>query len=521
MRREAALRLRLDERRLTVEHRCQGARVLGRDAARELDRRVGGDGLLELRVELAEVLVREHHADVVLAGLGEDEADVPIEVVRRLVDVDEGGHAAVFGEGGPLLRRLRDHGDEEAAEDLGALLLQEVFRGVDEDDLACVHLREEVELRSRMREHALERLVLEDAPQAAEHLLLGLLEFPRGELALEEVPGGAGELRDIRREPFLAPRFHQLAERMDGRVRNVQHEPRDVAEDDVLLLRHLGREQRAQHEVVKLEDGVGEALALQGRITPKPIDADLEEVEGDRPFDVARIDHDDPLVKRRAGREAREVRDLANEITLAIEHDDGALAPLDGFEILADQVLQRLRLAVAGAGDDVVVLEPGVRGQHEIQCLVKDLGERRAPEVGYDELLRVSDFGFGGQLRRFRKGFGRGRIAARGRDQIAFETVEEPGEDPGFLHVVIERDGEHRLNDLPNQSDAVHQLGRHGDAVAIGHVEQHRAVRIHRIKERHEGITKEVKRALEIEGKLPLRIQRIADVPVLADRVPP
>ena len=126
-----------------------------------------------------------------------------------------------------------------------------------------------------------------------------------------------------------------------------------------------------------------------------------------------------------------------------------------------------------------------------------------------------------GQLRRSRKALGRTRITSRGRDQIAFETVEEPGEDPGLLHVVIAGDGEHRVDDLPNQSDAVHQLGRHGDAVAIGHVEQHRAVRIDRFKERHEGITKEVKRALEIEDELPLRIQRIADVPVLADRVPP
>jgi hypothetical protein len=51
----------------------------------------------------------------------------------------------------PFLGRLSDEREEEAAEDLGAILLQQVFGGVYKDHLARIYLREQVELRLGIR----------------------------------------------------------------------------------------------------------------------------------------------------------------------------------------------------------------------------------------------------------------------------------------------------------------------------------------------------------------------------------
>ena len=67
------------------------------------------------------------HADLELAGLVEQLLDALVEIVLGLVDVEEGGAAAVGRDRGALLDRLDDQGEEEAAEDLAAVLLEELL----------------------------------------------------------------------------------------------------------------------------------------------------------------------------------------------------------------------------------------------------------------------------------------------------------------------------------------------------------------------------------------------------------
>jgi hypothetical protein len=52
-------------------------------------------------------------------------------------------------------------------------------------------------------------------------------------------------------------------------------------------------------------------------------------------------------------REELQVGDGADEVALAVEHDYRGSPIGDRLEIVGDQVLQRLRLAVPGAGDDM------------------------------------------------------------------------------------------------------------------------------------------------------------------------
>ena len=103
------------------------------------------------------------------------------------------------------------------------------------------------------------------------HLFAGLFEFLRGKLGLEEVSGGAVELGNVFREFKLASWFHEFPERMDRRVRNMEHEPCDVPEDDALLLRHLGSEERSEHEVIEFKDRVGETLAVELGVLIEPL----------------------------------------------------------------------------------------------------------------------------------------------------------------------------------------------------------------------------------------------------------
>lgn len=148
----------------TVEHRRERPRILGRDAAGELDRRVGRKRILELGIELPQILMRQHHAHIELPGLGENDSDIAVEIVLRLIDIDECRRPLLLGQGRAFLCRLGDERDKEPTEDLRTLLFEQILGGIDQNDLARVQLREQVEFGTRMGEHALEGLIFEDAP---------------------------------------------------------------------------------------------------------------------------------------------------------------------------------------------------------------------------------------------------------------------------------------------------------------------------------------------------------------------
>ena len=91
---------------------------------------------------------------------------------------------------------------------------------------------------------------------------LGGRELLAIELRLKEPARGAFELFDILLVCSRPIRFEKFSERVNGSVWDEQHEPCDVAEDHALLGRHACSQQRAQDEVIKLDDRVGQALAL-------------------------------------------------------------------------------------------------------------------------------------------------------------------------------------------------------------------------------------------------------------------
>src|SRR5580700_5835854 len=114
--------------------------------------------------------MRKRDPDAVLARLGEDRLDALIEVLLRLVDIDEGRRALVFRDGRALQSDLGQERDEEPTEEFTAFLLQQVLGRVYENDLAIVQRLEEIELVGLLGEHAFERGRREHAPEAFQDL---------------------------------------------------------------------------------------------------------------------------------------------------------------------------------------------------------------------------------------------------------------------------------------------------------------------------------------------------------------
>ena len=174
---------------------------------------------------------------------------------------------------------------------------------------------------TRVREHPLEGLVFQHAVEPAQHLRLGVGELLAVELGLEEPARRALELVDMCAVFVGAAGFHQLAQRVDRGIRDVEHQPGDIAEDDALLGGHARRQQRAQHEVIELDDRIGQPFAFQSVIGFQPVLADREQVQADRPVDVLGIDQHDPLRRQGLG-----LQDRVDQIALAVDHHDRLVA---------------------------------------------------------------------------------------------------------------------------------------------------------------------------------------------------
>ena len=118
---------------------------------------------------------------------------------------------------------------------------------------------------------------------------------------------------------------------------------------------HFRLQQRADDEVIHFKRAVGQPLAIERRERREPIEVHVEEIEGDRVLDVGSVEDAKLAVERLAGREELQAPELLDELPLAIEDDEGAFAAHGALQILRDEILQRGRLARAGAGDDPVV----------------------------------------------------------------------------------------------------------------------------------------------------------------------
>ncbi|MEX0320023.1 MAG: S8 family serine peptidase [Ruegeria sp.] len=139
---------------------------------------------------------------------------------------------------GTLLGGLGNQRNEEAAKDLGALFLEQALGGVDQNELAFIHLTEHVELGLRVREHPLEGLVLQHPVETSQHLRFGVGKFLAVELGLEKPARCAVELGNGLLIGLGAARLHQLTQRVDGGAGDMEHEPGDIAEHDALFGGH-------------------------------------------------------------------------------------------------------------------------------------------------------------------------------------------------------------------------------------------------------------------------------------------
>lgn len=183
----------------------------------------------------------DHQAYFLLAGLFQNAGEIAVagDVVLAFVDIDECRKALVRRERRPLCCGLCDQGDEEAAEDFGAILFKQVLGGINQDDFAAVHFLEDIELALGVREHPLERLIFKNAVEPAQHLAFGFGELRAVEFIGEERARRALKFGNVLLVFLIAARLHQFEQGVNGRIRNVQKRPGHEAKDDRLLAGHF------------------------------------------------------------------------------------------------------------------------------------------------------------------------------------------------------------------------------------------------------------------------------------------
>ena len=84
--------------------------------------------MLGFGIELSQVLMRKIDRKFVLARLFEYERDIFIDIILALVDIEKCWRPLLFRNWRAFECGLGNHGDEEAAEDLRAVLFEQVLR---------------------------------------------------------------------------------------------------------------------------------------------------------------------------------------------------------------------------------------------------------------------------------------------------------------------------------------------------------------------------------------------------------
>ena len=222
----------------------------------------------------------------------------------------------------------------------------------------------------------------------------GLFELRVGvEIGGEEVARGRVEGVD-EALVFGGAVFENVVEGVDRRVGDREQRAGDEAEERRLPARHFRLQERSDDEVVHFERAVGQPLAVERREGREPIEVHVEEIEGDRIFDVGGVEDAELAVERLAGSEEFQAPEVLDQLALAVEDDEGAFAAHGALQILGDEILQRGGLARAGAGDDPVVRGAGLRRDVDGKRGGEDAGERRAVEKrrGVVEVMRLVEF---------------------------------------------------------------------------------------------------------------------------------
>src|SRR5512132_301707 len=165
----------LQEFRLAVHLLGKDPSILGRYAPDQFDRRTRQDRGAQLLVKLVKVLVSNNEPDLVFARLVKKTLYAFIKIVLCLINIHERASAQVLRDRRPLLRRLGKKGDKKPTQNFTAILLQQILGGVDENKTSPIHGFEEIQPVFFIAEHPLQHRVCQNAPEAREDLLAGVV----------------------------------------------------------------------------------------------------------------------------------------------------------------------------------------------------------------------------------------------------------------------------------------------------------------------------------------------------------
>ena len=188
--------------------------------------------------------------------------------------------------------------------------------------------------------------------------------------------------------------FENVVEGVDRRVGDREERAGDEPKQRRLPAGHFRLQQRSDDEVVHFERAVGHPLAVERREGGEPIEAHVEEIDGDRIFDVGRVEDAELAVERLAGREEFQAPELLDQLALAVEDDDRAFAAHRALQVLGDEILQGGGLARVGSGDDPVMRASRALRNFGAERRGENAGERRALEKGRGivEVMRLVEF---------------------------------------------------------------------------------------------------------------------------------
>ena len=183
-------------------------------------------------------------------------------------------------------------------------------------------------------------------------------------------------------------------EGVDRRLGDREQRAGDEAKERRLPARHFRLQQRSDDEVVHFERAVGQPFAIERRERSEPIEAHVEEIDGDRILDVGGVEDAELAVERLTGCEELQAPEILDQLALAVEDDDRAFAACRALQILGDEILQRGGLARAGAGDDPMMRRAGFGRNVDGKRGCENAGERRAFEKrrGIVEMMRLVEF---------------------------------------------------------------------------------------------------------------------------------
>lgn len=193
--------------------------------------------------------MRDGDAHVVLAALVEKLGGLLVNVLLRFVDVEVKRRPVFGGQGRAGHGRLGDERDEKPPEHGRTFGLEQVFRGVDDDDLAVLHRAEQVDLVLFVAEHLFKNGIGQDAQQARDDLLSGFAVGGSEKLGFKKAARDVVESFDHVFE--LLAVLHEIVKRENGRLRYRQHGAGQIGEYHALLLGEFRAQQRRKNIAVK------------------------------------------------------------------------------------------------------------------------------------------------------------------------------------------------------------------------------------------------------------------------------